>query len=212
MLLIIKDTEPDSLRQDREDGNSFNGRKCKKELNDALINNQGHLCVYCMKRIELPDVRVEHYKPRKHKELILVYDNLFLACQGNEGNGAARHTCDVKKGDNEIQIDPLNPDHIRNLGYGSGGIIYSSDEDHNKDLNFILNLNEEELIRIRKTYYDIIAERIQRAKDDGEYSYEFLNNQLQKYASKRKGKYLPFCGVAMGYIKEEMETLRGRSY
>ncbi|MFC4321319.1 HNH endonuclease family protein [Litchfieldia salsa] len=212
MLHIVKDAEPDSLRQDRKDGNSFNDRKCKKELNDALITNQGHLCVYCMKQIVLPNVRVEHYKPRKYKELVLVYDNLFLACEGNEGNGKSRHTCDVKKGESELQIDPLNPEHIKKMGYGTGGNIYSSDDQHDRDLNIILNLNEEELIRIRKSYYDIITDRIEQAKVEGEYSFEFLDKELQKYVKKRRGKYLPFCGVAVGYLKEEMETLRGQSY
>ncbi|WP_226606481.1 hypothetical protein [Bacillus cereus] len=208
MLLIAKDIEPDALRQDREDGNSFKGKRCGKELNDALIKNQGYLCVYCMKRIELPAVRVEHYKPRRHKELVLVYDNLFLACPGNEGKGAARHTCDVKKGDNEIQIDPLNPVHIKQIQYGSGGNIFSTIEEHNDDLNVILNLNEAELLRIRKMYYDIIAKKIQRAKQDGELSYNFLSGLLLKYRRKKEEELLPFCGVAIGYIEREMEAMR----
>jgi uncharacterized protein (TIGR02646 family) len=208
MLLIEKDAEPNALRQDRIDGNSFEGRRCKIELNEALLKNQGHLCVYCMKYIEIGQIRVEHYKPRRYEDLLLCYKNLFLACKGNEGTGRSRHTCDVKKGENEIDIDPLNADHIQGLHYGLGGNIASANPLHDMDLNQTLNLNEQSLLLPRRIIYDEVLGRVQNAKSTGLFSIDYLKKLLAKYIKKRDDKLLPFCGVAIWYLKSEISLLQ----
>ena len=111
MLLIKKRQEPDSLREHRNTpGADFDGLD-KTQLRRSLLQEQGYICAYCMKRIREDDkVKIEHYKART-KENELVYQNLLAVCDGNETlkdeRGKVnpnRFTCDTKKKEKELLI------------------------------------------------------------------------------------------------------------
>lgn len=59
------------------------------ELRKALLEEQGYLCAYCMRRIPIRDTnsnestRIDHILSRtKHPELQLNYSNMVVCCPG----------------------------------------------------------------------------------------------------------------------------------
>ena len=84
MISIKKGVEPDSLRYYRRTpGANFDGLD-KTELRERLLEEQGHLCAYCIQRITGKGaVKIEHYEKRT-TENQLEYKNLLAVCSGNE--------------------------------------------------------------------------------------------------------------------------------
>lgn len=103
MIEIKKGKEPEKLlRYRQQDDASYEqmDKEVKEELLEKLLEEQGHICAYCMRRIPekraLPNgvspVTIEHWYPRnpKSKEDIgqgLNYRNMFAVCSGNRGCG-----------------------------------------------------------------------------------------------------------------------------
>src|ERR1035437_8709783 len=117
MKKIIKINEPKSLVEHRSNRPAFYSNLpllAKKELEQNLLTEQGHICCYCMQRIpnkvvkgniDSYDMKVEHFKCQVgYPDLQLVYSNLLGACTGNEGKPGYLATCDTKKGNQELTI------------------------------------------------------------------------------------------------------------
>lgn len=103
MKLIIKGTEPLAWKiYCTTPGVAFSATP---ELKEALLQEQGHLCCYCLSRIDETKMKVEHWKPRKYKDFVFKYSNLMAAC---EGSFCGEHHCDTLKEDTEIQINPTD--------------------------------------------------------------------------------------------------------
>ncbi len=119
MIEIKKGREPDSLLQYRQqEGASYEemDKSVKVDLLEQLLQEQGRICAYCMKRIpenrKLPagvaPVTIEHWIPRnpESKEDIgqgLDYRNMFAVCSGDRGSGCKeRMTCDARRGNESI--------------------------------------------------------------------------------------------------------------
>lgn len=146
MIEIKKGREPDKLlryRQQPDASYEQMDKKVKDELLERLLQEQGHICAYCMKRIpesrKLPTgvapVTIEHWYPRnpESKEDIgqgLNYRNMFAVCSGNRGCGNRElMTCDARRGNDSIKVNPCDAETLRGITYTSSGIIKSSDPD-----------------------------------------------------------------------------------
>lgn len=111
MRRIDKGPEPHTLTRYRasikrsrlNDTNVYNdfGSKSKEDcesevsgnLRRQLLQEQGHLCCYCMSRIRCHTSKIEHFKDQKnHRELQITYQNLFVVCAGNEGSHTSNNT------------------------------------------------------------------------------------------------------------------------
>ncbi|AKK02019.1 HNH endonuclease family protein [Corynebacterium epidermidicanis] len=144
----------------------------RREVLESLLQEQGHVCAYCMRRICLsghPKAKVgntaaiehyivqnpsEEYRERLPDELksyderaySIDYKNLLAVCPGGS-EGATAQCCDksrtLKSNVNQpLRIDPTNETHIKRIEYYTDGRIYSNNPDHNVDLDQLLNLNE----------------------------------------------------------------------
>ena len=59
----------------------------KNSVHNSLLKEQGFICCYCGRRINLTDSHVEHLKPRnKYPDLALDYTNFIASCQGESEN------------------------------------------------------------------------------------------------------------------------------
>jgi uncharacterized protein (TIGR02646 family) len=162
MIEIKKGREPDKLlRYRQQDDASYEqmDKEVKEELLEKLLEEQGHICAYCMRRIPekralpngVPPVTIEHWYPRnpESKEDIgqgLNYRNMFAVCSGNRGCGNKEGmTCDARRGNEPIKVNPCNADTLRGITYTSSGRIQSSDPEIDEDLNERLNLNSESI-------------------------------------------------------------------
>ena len=119
----------------------------KDVIKKILLEEQGYKCAYCMSKISMSNSTIEHYIPRNgingDMPLSLDYRNLFAVCDTTRRCPKEEQTCDVKKGDKLLHIDPRLQEHIDTIYYDRSGYIrssFSSGTDNlDDDLNQILN-------------------------------------------------------------------------
>ncbi len=167
MILIKKKPIPSFLVEYKRTINaSFDNlpREIKDKLRTSLLKEQGYLCAYCMKKLEddSSKVKIEHYVAR-NKENELDYKNLLAVCKGNEGEPFERQTCDTRKGNREIKINPQEKSDILTITYTSNGEIKSSNLDYQNDFDDTLNLNDIfGLVKTRKEALDSLKRNLAR--------------------------------------------------
>jgi uncharacterized protein (TIGR02646 family) len=161
----------DDLDQGKENA------KLKKQVRQALLDDQRFLCCYCMRTIdpEKHHVRIEHHQSQSSApHLDLEWDNLLAACSGApklrsrlKDDAAARkvprdlQTCDNRRGNRSITISPLtgNVDAIR---YLPDGRIEHPVEQLQQDIDERLNLNVGFLVSGRLAARAKLIERLRR--------------------------------------------------
>ncbi len=114
MKYIRKTREPSSLKAykslENEDWQPSYADLDKDDLRSSLLEEQGHLCCYCMRRISSEISRIEHFLPqRMFRQEELNYSNLFLACSISEGLPPSQQHCDIIKSDKLIPKYILHP-------------------------------------------------------------------------------------------------------
>lgn len=203
----------------------------KNEVRKSLMKEQGHLCAYCMRRIPderiletdegMSDINIEHWLPRsKAQERIgnysLDYYNMFAVCSGNEKAPDARNrkrahfTCDKKKNNQELKINPTDPDTINMLKYSSDGIIMSTDPEINEDINNKLNLNcnvsAVTLPENRKEVLETVQKDIYSQGDDKDSVLKKCKEQLEIWENETDPK-TPYIGIAIWWLKDMIKDL-----
>jgi len=230
MKYINKQTknEPESLLKYRntEPNSGFDGYD-KTDLRKALIEEQGHICAYCMGEISLdinenskPKTEIEHIKPRQKykdidKSLELNYFNMVAVCNGlstsypeklechhcdktNVGEGKMNGMVDLKK------LNPLRKDSSEDLvEYNLNGEILSknknSDVEH--DLNVVLNLNNDALKQKRKTRIEVLKEKLKKDKPLQDWNRDFFDKYIQEYSETNDGKFIPYCMTLIWFLE-----------
>ncbi len=109
----------------------------KRELHEALIQEQGDICCYCGMRITRESSHIEHLKPQSSTDLDLSveYTNLLASCQREREPKKPIH-CGVAKDDwydENLFVSPLNPDCTDFLIYTDDGQIMETDTPDKKD-------------------------------------------------------------------------------
>lgn len=201
----------------------------KEEVRDALIREQGHLCAYCMR--EIPDDRIlpvdtdlrgvylEHWQARSKAETGkenkgLDYRNLLAVCSGNEkapgatGRRKGRHlTCDKKRGNAPLTVNPLDAATLATISYTSDGKIRSSDPIIHDDLNIRLNLNcSEEAVTLpenRKAVLDTIQKLVFQEED----LLQACMDQLHIWENETDPK-TPYIGIVIWWLREQIHALQ----
>lgn len=216
MILIKKNKEPIEWKRYR----TTPGAKYKSidALYKSLIDEQGYICAYCMRRIPTRDKvsnenhRIEHVLSRdNHPDKQLDYSNMVICCPGHIDT---EDHCDKKKSSADISFSPTDSTFIDTLSYDSNGNIKSSNSNYDKELNDILNLNAGLLKINRKSVLTEIVTRIKTYTKNGKsLDKSFINKMIDKYSSMKADedghlKYLPYCGVAIYYLKKKLRTLK----
>lgn len=179
MRAIQKGPEPATLRSYRATpGATYDGKDftpVKNDIRGALLRNQAALCCYCMRRISSdarprptkPDVppviqmKVEHWSSQHDSpELQLAWINMLGACLGNEGAPRPDQTCDTRKGDDPITLNPQDPTHVATLYCKSDGRLESTDPRFQADIDERLGLNHRILMDDRKACLDRALDRL----------------------------------------------------
>ncbi len=223
MKQIIKNKEPRTLTEHRaKGGNYFNLHK--NELRNSLLEEQGYICCYCMKRIpkklneqeierHFPDCKIEHVKCQSvNPDLELNYDNLVMACNGNHGFPRKMQTCDTFKGERDLSFNPaISIPNIEDfIRFKANGEIFSEDEIIDSELNEVLNLNTKDLRDEREILYRHLQEEIKRegkkrkGKDIQRKFYESKKNNL---LNMKEGKFEPYCMVGVYLINKKLKKI-----
>jgi uncharacterized protein (TIGR02646 family) len=181
----------------------------KSELQDVLIQEQGHICAYCNRRIHKgrpeddDQLRIDHVEPKDpHRNNIFDYYNVVGCCYGDErekGRTIPPHSlhCDVSKKDNTLPavLFPTAPSCDQVVLFSAEGELTSTDVDVNYALEVTLNLNCEKLASPRKKvltpYVNIDLEP------------EEVSILIAHYVTPDpSGNLEPFCGVILGYLRQ----------
>lgn len=191
-------------------GSSFDDLP-KAPLRQALLQEQGFICAYCMQRLkdEGNSTKIEHWSPRT-KENEKDYMNLLAVCYGNEGKLPTEYHCDKLKGSTPITISPLKAICEQLVKFDPGGNIYSEDANIETELKTILGLNRQNLVDERAKLLDRVKEAIQKTaktNPDAKIKKSDLTAMLQDWQALKSGEYEPFCQVAISYIQKKIARL-----
>lgn len=219
MIEIKKGREPVKLlRYRQQDGASYEqmDKEVKEELLEKLLEEQGHICAYCMRRIPerraLPtgvaSVTIEHWFPRnpESKEDIgqdLNYRNMFAVCSGNRGCGNKEGlTCDARRGNEPIKVNPCDADTLRGITYMSSGRIQSSDPEINEDINERLNLNSESisLPENRKQVLQALIDNVRKKCGTRDISL-YCRRKLEQIRDAGDPK-MPYVGIMIWWLEK----------
>lgn len=229
MMLIQKTREPNELQVHRGiAGTNYESFKSDVGLGDlspatglrkSLLEEQGYICAYCMKRIphshtekgiSADKMKVEHFIAQTNKKSIsnnldITYTNMLACCMGNQGKNEKYETCDTRKGEKILTISPLNNAHVRTIKYAPDGSIHSTNEIFEVEINKILNLNENNLKKQREALFNVLKGKVIKEFSKPHLTRLEKNNYLDKeinwWNSKKGGKFKEFCMVAITYFE-----------
>lgn len=223
MIEIKKGRETDKLlRYRQQEGASYEqmDKEVKEELLEKLLEEQGHICAYCMRRIPerraLPNgvapVTVEHWFPRnpESKEDIgqgLNYRNMFAVCSGNRGCGNKEGlTCDARRGNESIKVNPCDAETLRGITYTSSGRIQSSDPEIDEDINERLNLISESisLPENRKQVLQALVDDVRKNHGTGDISL-YCRRKLEQLRDAGDPK-MPYVGIMIWWLEKHAYT------
>lgn len=237
MKSILKNirNEPNALRRFRNEtpNPTYKGYSDKdidsgaeNPLKNALLEEQGYLCAYCMGRIRLdlneqykPQIEVEHFDSQELKpELSVIYHNLLGVCNGLSVTYPEKeqmHHCDKTKGEagkmnGKVQLqklDPRLPDCERFIKYDLMGTIMAVHDDAlvEHDLNKVLNLNNKALQNARKAVLDNAKQKLMREKPSQQWDKAFLQKHLDAWRALEKGQFRRYCMIAVWFLQELMK-------
>lgn len=181
------------------------------KLRGVIVQEQGNICCYCMRRINQKSSHIEHYKPRDlFQEEDLSYDNMFASCPGQpyEVNLLNQH-CDSKKNNwyDERFPKPTDSEFEKCISYRINGFADPyhkiGDDRHSLEKEFIekVGLNAPYLIRNRRQ----VIEKSE-IMDEAEYSNDDWMDFISYYDKMHEGNYEEYCAVIIDIIRRECIT------
>lgn len=186
------------------------------ELRKSLLEEQGYICAYCMRRIPLKDrysneeSRIEHILSQKnHPELKLVYTNMAICCTGAANTKLPCDKvktdlhCDKHKGEKDITFDLYSDSFFTTLTYGSRkGNIKSSDSKYDQQINSTLNLNNKLLMANRLFALNGVVSYLNKYGWTTANYNKLINIWDHKDA---KGYYNEYCGIVVWFLKQKLK-------
>jgi uncharacterized protein (TIGR02646 family) len=96
----------------------------KRDLKDALRQEQFQVCCYCERIVTTTDSHIEHLVPRSaNASRAYDYSNLLASCEGEGGRGRPPETCGHLKGNHSLPVHPLMPDCVDYFVFRSSGSV-----------------------------------------------------------------------------------------
>lgn len=208
MIAIRKAAGPRSLARYRATPNaSYNGMSTdyKNDIRQRLLDEQGYICAYCMRRISLENTQIEHYLPRRpdgvHQDTDLLYSNMLGVCQGNKGSPPKNQTCDTHRGNKPLTVNPVEKHTIDTIAYKPNGQIYSANPAINIDLQCTLNLNFSGLCDLRMQTLNSLKRELIKRKSDGSWEKIARSYRDKLVAKAVKDEYV---GILIWYLNQKL--------
>lgn len=177
------------------------------ELRSSLLEEQGYICAYCMRRIPANDLsypentRIDHILSRdKHDDIKLDYKNMVVCCPG--AIDSIFH-CDRSKGNRDVSFDLSDQAFIDTLSYSTkDGTIKCTVPRYDTEINDVLCLNNSLLKKNRRaTLMGVVR---QLGKNDTWRRYK-INELLKEWDTKDEtGKYKPYNGIVVWFLKKKL--------
>lgn len=211
MIPIHKLPAPLSLADYKREGSTdYEAFPYKADIRASLVAEQKGICAYCMGRISVDTMKIEHFKSQSYckdhnqPELAVDYANMLGCCKGNEKHPLDQLTCDSRKGNKELLYNPANPDNYAKLKirYLDDGTIKSDDAAFDEQLNSVLNLNAAFLKHNRRDVIDGAKNALNYKA--GRRTKSQIQNMIAKISSLTDGMYTPYFYAAVGYLEKQL--------
>lgn len=212
MRAIKKGPEPTTLRSYRAvPGATYDGKDftpVKDDIRGALLRDQMALCCYCMRRISgearahptKPDappvvqMKVEHWQSQDaYPARQLDWTNMLGACPGGEGSPRSDETCDTRKGEDAITLNPLDAAHVSTLRCQSDGRLASTDARFQEDIDQRLGLNHRILTNERKASLSRALARVKAEYPKREIPQSAIRSLVEELERPKEGKLPELC-------------------
>ena len=123
MIYIEKGKEPHCLTEYRLSTQKATydgmGTDIKDDIRAHLLREQGSICAYCMSRVRMETVTIEHYiaqhQPEAEHSLTLEYGNMLGVCRGNAGRPHKQETCGKHRGNTPLTVNPLVKESVETI-------------------------------------------------------------------------------------------------
>jgi uncharacterized protein (TIGR02646 family) len=180
----------------------------KDAVRAALLNDQGHLCAYCQRRIPARGlgVKVEHWQAQSTGDDSLRWANLLGVCPGDEsvetGSPRGERHCDTSRGDAPLFLHPIEgrgPSSRDHLSYSAEGEVTPRDTPARVAVRAditALNLNAARLRRERRVVYDELKRRLEKA----DWSTKALRDEHRAARIEPGTRALPQCEVVRYHL------------
>jgi uncharacterized protein (TIGR02646 family) len=193
------------LYNDMPNKDRYNCNIHKNNLRRYLLEEQGYICCYCMDRITCNNSKIEHFKPQtQYRENQLDYENLFVACLGEEGEKNNFQHCDTYKGEKVLNYINLLSKIESKVNYKKdklGIVISSNDVNIDNDINKTLNLNIDVLKTNRKQTYNQVINKLKTKN----FATHELKKYLNYYRNKNNGKFAPFSQMIIYFLEKKLK-------
>lgn len=218
MLNIKKGPTPNELAVfQREEGATYDSPGFPREaVYEALLKEQGYLCAYCMARISLDSIHIEHWVPQSHSKkgyeeltqedcdrLAIDYKNMLGVCPGGKGKAKRYTTCDCHRGNQYIFVTPLESWMVETLQYGRDGKISSTHKNIDEDIDGPLHLNEATLMANRRAAWEACKKVLIKKKNAGTWTAAMLDKQISHYErTDEDGQKQPYAGIVLYWLRK----------
>lgn len=196
MKYIIKGVEPECLVEYRGMANedwqpSYDdlGGSRKDIIKEALMVEQGYICCYCERELELKDSHIEHFIPQSHSSCDpLDYNNMLCSCMKERKKGDVLH-CGAKKDnwyDEVLLVSPFDPSCEGKFVYTDDGRIKPSENGGvaAKETIEKLGLDCQKLVDERKKILEVLIAK--------ELTNEEMHELFNQYLMREGGKFKSF--------------------
>jgi len=185
----------------------------RTDVLEDLLNEQGYICAYCMRKISLDNAQIEHiigqnYIDEQKQEIGKTedtnYNNMLAVCQGSFCDKETH--CDSSRSKYQekrpiLNISPLNKKQMNSIKFSQSGIVYYENIDDETeisfDLNKVLNLNCKNIKNDRKKIITIIKRLLAKHKFDK----KFVKKELE-YWEQKNPTYKAYCYVAIFELRK----------
>lgn len=186
----------------------------KDAIREQLYVEQFHLCAYCMRRLDIKTMQIEHYIAQNPEDgnynpsLTIDYQNMLGVCPGGKGQVhiIKQMTCDQHRKNIPLTVDPLDTTSIAKICYTSDGGIDSEDYAIRKDVQETLNLNcpEALLKENRKAALDALKNWVYARYKGKSVSKTEWQRIHSKYCSAQNGQKREYVGIIEWYLKKKI--------
>ena len=204
MVPIHKGPEPQELVAHRKTPcATYGGMPGKETIRKSLLREQGSICAYCMRRINLANSQIEHWDAQANgRGNDLDYGNMLAVCDGKWASVAGQ-TCGAAKEEKTLKYNPAvqaDADRMRISYNPHDGAIGSEDREFNAQLEDVLNLNLPLLKNNRLAEWKAAQKALKNGKK--------LAELAKKYrpSTDINPEYREYCGIVDYFLRRKMKN------
>ena len=205
MRRIVKQREPAELTAHRKTQVGVDYDNAPKEpMRKALLAEQESLCAYCMKQIDVGAMKIEHHTAQTvDASRELDWSNLLGVCEGGEKGPRNLQTCDTRKGNAVVSLNPTQERIERQVTYTTKGVLVASNASEQHEADEVLGLNTADPRRARETTLEAFLNVMRAAVPKGTWTVSDYESALDRFRVTRSGRVRGYIGIVEWFVRQK---------